>query len=847
VVKTLRSQAGASATPHTSIGVIGSSPRTSSASPGSSPMSNVPPPPPPPPSDNLLRNHQVHPRSHTPDAAVLQIDHVEHRNHWLPKMNFSMFDGSDARIWVDKCIAYFTMYQIPPGFHVSAASIHMTDVVAHWFQSYNHTTGFQIWEQFVQAMIAEFEVDTHRAETIELLNLKQTGLVEEYCKAFEQLVYHIRLFDTSLSSTMLTAQFLMGLEPDIRSTMALQLPDSVAKAAILSFVQKQLLRKQKKSTAKFAYGKQSATSDKGKGKSSISAIELWKARQLKEFRRANGLCYKCGDKFTPGHKCTVTPPAQVAAVQAVDSGDGGGIIDDEILDALEGMGHYPEADSHISLYAFSGASSTTTIHLRALIGKQVFFILMDSGSSHTFINSAMLPRIHDRVEEANPLRVKVANGQVIISNAVVYGNKWWIHGVTFSTDARVLELGAYDMILGMDWLERHNPMNCDWVHKTLGFRHNGKYITLQGVKPVETELCKEISGEQLQKLQKGNDVWAMVVVSLVSTSDTHVVLYMEQGIPSPIQEVILEFDDLFQTPTELPPSRVFDHTISLFLDSVPVNCRPYRYAPQQKDEIERHVSKMLQSGLVVPSTSPFASPVLLVKKKDGTWMFCVDYRKLNAATIKNKFPMPIIDEFLDEIAGVKYFTKLDLNSGFHQIRMAPQDEYKTSFETHHGHFHFRVIPFGFTNAPVTFQWVMNNVFAPFMRKFVLVFMDDILIYSRSLDDHAKHLRQVFQVLLANKMFIKFSKCAFAQAQIEYLGHVISHNGVAIDPDKTVAMVQWPVPSSFTEVRAFLGLTRYYRKFIRSYGIIAKPLTSLLKQKVFAWSKEADECPSAHSA
>jgi hypothetical protein len=395
------------------------------------------------------------------------------------------------------------------------------------------------------------------------------------------------------------------------------------------------------------------------------------------------------------------------------------------------------------------------------------------------------------------------------------------------------------MILGMDWLEKHNPMNCDGAHKTLGFMHNGKYITLQGVKSVETEQCKEISGEQLQKLQKGNDIWTMVMVSPVSVSDTHAELYMEQGIPSSIHEVILEFNGLFQTPTELPPSRVFDHTISLFPDSVPVNCRPYRYAPQQKDEIERQVSKILQSSLVVPSTSPFASPVLLVKKKDGTLKFCVDYRKLNAATIKNKFHMPIIDEFLDEIAGANYFTKLDLNSGFHHIRMAPQDEYKTAFKTHHGHLHFRVMPFGLTNAPATFQCVMS-IFAPFMRKFVLVFMDDILIHSRTLKDHAEQLRQVFQVLLTNKMFIKFSKCAFAQPQIEYLEHVISHHGVATDPDKTAAMVQWPVPSSFTEVRAFLGLTGYYRKFIRSYGIIAKPLTSLLKQNVFVWSKEDDE-------
>jgi hypothetical protein len=346
----------------------------------------------------------------------------------------------------------------------------------------------------------------------------------------------------------------------------------------------------------------------------------------------------------------------------------------------------------------------------------------------------------------------------------------------------------------------------------------------------------EISGEQLLKWHKGNDIWAMVVVSAVTESEEFQEKYMINGIPHVVQEVILEFDNLFQTPTELPPSRAFDHPISLLPGTIPINSRPYRYVPQQKDEIERQVTQMMKSGFVVPSVSPFASPVLLVKKKDGSQRFCVDYTKLNATTIKNKFPMPIIDEFLDEIAGVTYFSKLDLSSGFHQIRMAEGDEFKTAFKTHHGHFQFRVMPFGLTNTTITFQCLMNSIFTPYMRKFVLVFMDDILIYSKTLDDHVQHFILVFQVLLQHKLFLKSKKCAFVQQSIEYLGHVISKDGVSTDPSKIEAMVHWPVPKSLTEVRGFLGLTGYYRKFVKNYEILAKPLTSLLKNKIFSWSQ-----------
>lgn len=178
----------------------------------------------------------------------------------------------------------------------------------------------------------------------------------------------------------------------------------------------------------------------------------------------------------------------------------------------------------------------------------------------------------------------------------------------------------------------------------------------------------------------------------------------------------------------------------------------------------------MNDGLITPSTSPFASPVLLVQKKDGSWRFCVDYRKLIDITIKNKFPMPLIEEIVDELVGTKYFTKLDMRDGYHQVRMKQEDEYKTAFKTHHVHFQFRVMPFGLTNALATFQCLMNHILSPFLRKFVLVFLDDILIYSPTLDSHIEHIRLVLAKLREHQLFMKSSKCTFAKQQLDYLGH-----------------------------------------------------------------------------
>lgn len=236
-------------------------------------------------------------------------------------------------------------------------------------------------------------------------------------------------------------------------------------------------------------------------------------------------------------------------------------------------------------------------------------------------------------------------------------------------------------------------------------------------------------------------------------------------------------------PSSLPPLRKHDHQIPLLPGSKQPSIWPYHYGPTQKNEIEKAVQELLQSGFIQQSHSPFSFPVLLVRMKDSTWRLCMDYRELNEITVKDKYPIPLIDDLLDELFRAQYFSKLDIRDGYHKIQMHSADVEKTAFRTHNRHYEFLVMPFGLTNALATFQNLMNDIFKPFLRKWMLVFFDDILVYSKSWDDHLSHLHLVFDLLRKHQLYVKKQKCSFKQSKVEYLRHIMSQDGVAAKPTK----------------------------------------------------------------
>ncbi|GJU67239.1 putative reverse transcriptase domain-containing protein [Tanacetum coccineum] len=280
--------------------------------------------------------------------------------------------------------------------------------------------------------------------------------------------------------------------------------------------------------------------------------------------------------------------------------------------------------------------------------------------------------------------------------------------------------------------------------------------------------------------------------------------------------------------------------IDLIPGAAPVARAPYRLAPSEMKELSEQLQELSDKGFIRPSSSPWGAPVLFVKKKDGSFRMCIDYRELNKLTVKNRYPLPRIDDLFDQLQGSSIYSKIDLRSGYHQLRVREQDIPKTAFRTRYGHYEFQVMPFGLTNAPAVFMDLMNRVCKPYLDKFVIVFIDDILIYSKDEREHEEHLKAILELLKKEKLYAKFSKCEFWIPKVQFLGHVIDSRGIHVDPAKIESIKDWASPKTPTEIRQFLGLAGYYRRFIEGFSKIAKSMTKLTQKGIkFDWGEKEE--------
>jgi hypothetical protein len=291
----------------------------------------------------------------------------------------------------------------------------------------------------------------------------------------------------------------------------------------------------------------------------------------------------------------------------------------------------------------------------------------------------------------------------------------------------------------------------------------------------------------------------------------------------------------------MPLERAIEFKIELQPGTTPISKTSHKMSPMEMKELKIQLQGLLDKGYICPSTSPWGCSALFVEKKDKELCLCMDYRPLNAVTIRNKYPLPRIDILFDQLAGAQVFFKIDLRSDYHQIKIHAEDIPKTAFTTRYGLYEYLVMSFGLTNALAHFMYLMNSVLMPELDLFVMVFTDDILVYSKSMEEHEEHLRIVLQRLREHQLYAKFSKCEFWIKEVLFLGHVVSLEGIMVDPGKVKEVLEWKPPTTVSEVQNFLGLANYYRRFILNFSKIVKPITELLKKgNKYVWSEACDE-------
>ncbi len=314
--------------------------------------------------------------------------------------------------------------------------------------------------------------------------------------------------------------------------------------------------------------------------------------------------------------------------------------------------------------------------------------------------------------------------------------------------------------------------------------------------------------------------------------------------PKCMKQVLDEFPDVMfkKLPDVLPPRRWVDHVIEVMLKMAPATKAPYQMSHEELKDFKVQLEELLAKGYIKPSKSPYGALVLFVHKKDGMLRICVDYKSLNKVMVKNWFPLPQIDDLFDRLSGAKLVRRIDLRSKYYQIWITKGDEEKIVYHTRYGSYKILMMPFGLTNAPATFCTLMNDIFQEWFDDFVVIYIDDILVYNNSMEEHVEHFLKVFQKLKENKLYAKFEKCEFRVTEVDFLGHRIMQKGLKMDDHKVKGILDWEPPRSVPTLRSFLGLASYYHKFIKNFAKIVVLLTSLLKKssKTYDWDEVCSE-------
>ncbi|XP_031472818.1 uncharacterized protein LOC116245329 [Nymphaea colorata] len=726
------------------------------------------------------------------------------------RYEFPKFNGEHLREWLFMAERYFLCHHVPEAEWIEIATANMTGEATTHYLWFNHNNEEQTWEKYKASLQLQFGDSTFIDYDEDLKNLVQTTTVPTYKRQFERLASMVRWPEKALIGA-----FKGGLRNDIKREMKIHHFEKLEECIAMARLYEERIEERRAEKKAHKFDKQrkrssypSASrntrkeivpfkrgneprpyqnSNQGQGKK--PPLRYLTPQQIEEYRR-KGLCYRCEGKWDKYHKCPAYFRVQVisdeesssctdsdssssASYESSSSSSEEEVVQKRRIKKTEKKKEVAKEETPAkeekpteaeSLQSMQDPNKPNSFRVFGRINGKKILILLDNGATRNFLTEEAAKKCKVPLESSSPQTIVVGGGLRLKFLNEGKNMEVVIKKKPFKIDFLVIPLDGVDLILGMPWFFTLGIISWDVKNFSMTFTPDGEDepMTLQGITSTTRPKAALRAIEADQPA-----CWVMALATDVPSREEH-----EEIVPPRIQSVLDRYEDLFEEPKGLPPPRSYDHRIVMTQGAEPVNVRPYRYGYNQKAEIERLVKEMLESGIVQPSSSPFSSPVLLVKKKDNTWRFCIDYRALNEATVKDRHPIPVIDELLDELAGATIFSKIDLRAGYHQIRMCKDDVPKTAFRTHDGHYEFLVMPFGLTNAPATFQRCMNDVFRQYLRDFILVFFDDILIYSQTEELHEKHLATALQVLRDNQLYAKRSKCSFGQPSIGYLGHIV---------------------------------------------------------------------------
>ena len=735
-------------------------------------------------------------------------------------ITFQSYDGSYGA--TDKVLAFIQQFDAAFGgedFTESSklrhVAMHFTKAARQWWASLKtQDTHPKTWKQCRAAIMKQFLTENAKDEVLTAwrgLKLERGESIQQYINKFWDLHLKAIVFK-KIDFAEQRQQYCAGLTEDIRSYVNDQKPRTIAevihrsKVAMKIFPISKGASKPPERNEKVHLGEQVSKANKGNGSNEKKEKKFYQGKgklspeEMERYKTENR-CYKCGEQ---GHISRACPQRQ----QRKEAPQAKKIL-------------YPSKEAKgASRLCFAWGKIRDVNSL----------ILFDPGSSENFISTELAQKLGIQTEEMGmAIEAQGAfKGQQVPVTPLIGKLRVHVQGYVDQEEFYISPLATEDVILGAPWFDRL-AAKLEYPSRVISFQFRNRDISIHTEDRGST--IPIVSHASLQKSIKSNLFAYLIFAHDQKSGDQNVDSQDQQGFLTKYKQCFAD-----ELPNELPPSRGDDdHKIDLVPGSSPPNRPPYRVSYAQQEEILSQVNELLEKGLIRPSSSPFCSPVLLVQKKDGSYRMCIDYRALNKQTIKNRFPVPRIEDIFDRLQGSTYYSRLDLKSGYHQIRIVPEDIHKTAFRTQFGLYEYAVMPFGLTNAPATFNRLMEKIFRKHSA-YTGVFFDDIIVHSQTLEEHKEHLQAVFDELRANKLYVNGKKSEFFMKEIKYLGHIISKEGIRMDPEKLRVIEEWPEPHNVHELRSFLGMCSYYRRFIAHFSVIAGPLHDLTKKKVpYKWT------------